>query len=144
MTARRAALLAAVIAVTATAGCGAEPGDLMLVQRSGSIPGAKVELRFTQDGRVGCARDAALRQLTSTQTIDARAVHRALAGDKRPGPATRHVRLRSGPGSVLRYHASMEAGDVAFADTSARQPAAFFELARLTRDVSKGICGNPR
>jgi hypothetical protein len=142
---RRAARSVAVVlaAVLAPAACGGEAGDLMLVQRSGSIPGARLDLRFTEDGRVGCDRGA-LRQLTSPQTIEARALQRMLAGDKHPGPASRHVDLPPGPGSILRYRVSMQAGDVAFSDTSRGQPPAFFRIAKLTRDVARGICGRPR
>jgi hypothetical protein len=139
-----AAVLAACALAAVLAACGGEAGDLMLVQRSGSVPGAAVQLRFTVDGRVGCSRDAPLRDLPSAQTIDVRAIERALAGDQKPGPATRHVELPPGPGSVLRYRASMEAGSVAFSDTSRGQPPAFFRLAKLTRDVSRGVCGNAR
>ena len=72
-------------------------------------------------------------------------IERALAGeDEEPGPAARDLRLRAGPRSILRYRARVEAGTVAFADTSRRQPAAFFEVAKLARDVARRTCGLPR
>jgi hypothetical protein len=141
---RRGAVAALLVGGVVAGGCGGEAGDLMLVERSGSIPGARLQLRFTVDGRVGCSQGAGLRELTSAQTIDARAIERALAGDEQPGPAARHVSLAPGPGSILRYRASMEAGSVAFSDTSRGQPPAFFRLAKLTRDVSRDVCGNRR
>jgi hypothetical protein len=136
------AVAAAALALLA-GGCGGEAGDLMLVQRSGDIPGARLSLRFTEDGRVGCDREA-LRQLTSPQTITVRDLHRRFAGDERPGPATRHLRLAPGPGAVLRYRVAMKEGDVAFSDTSRGQTPAFFETAKLTRDVARRVCRRPR
>jgi hypothetical protein len=130
------------LGLVATA-CGGEAGDVLLIQRSGDIPGARLSLRITEDGRVGCDRGA-LRQLSSAQTIKARDLHRRFAGDERPGPATRHLRLPSGPGAVLRYRVAMKEGDVAFSDTSPGQTPAFFEVAKLTRDVARGVCGRPR
>ena len=93
-----AGIAAAAALALLAGGCGGEAGDLMLVRRSGDIPGARLSLRFTEDGRVGCDREA-LRQLTSPQTIAVRDLHRRFAGDERPGPATRHLRLAPGPGS---------------------------------------------
>jgi hypothetical protein len=141
----RAAVLGAVAAgalvAAAAAGCGGEAGDLLAVERSGSIPGARLDLRVTVDGRAACNRGA-LRQLPSDQVIAARRIERALAGEEDdPGPAARDLRLRPGPRSILRYRARVEAGTVAFADTSRGQPAAFFEVAKLARDVARGTCG---
>jgi len=143
----RAALALAVAAVAvavAVAGCGGEAGDLLAVERSGSIPGARLELRFTVDGRVSCNRGA-LRELHSDQVIDARSIERELAGEEgKPGPAARDVHLPARPGSVLRYRARVEAGTVTFADTSRPQPAVFFEIQKLTRDVARSVCELPR
>jgi hypothetical protein len=139
----RAAPLGAVAALAAAvaAGCGGEAGDLLAVERSGSIPGARLDLRVTVDGRAACNRGE-LRQLPSDQVIAARRIERALAGEEEdPGPAARELRLRPGPRSILRYRARVEAGTVAFADTSRGQPAAFFQVAKLTRDVARGTCG---
>jgi hypothetical protein len=76
---RRAA--AAVTAAVVLAGCGGEAGDLLAVERSGSIPRARLQLRFTVDGRVSCNRGA-LRELHSDQVIDARAIESELAGEE--------------------------------------------------------------
>jgi hypothetical protein len=138
-----AALCAAALPALALGGCGGEPGDIMLVQRSGTIPGARLDLRFTEDGRVGCDRRP-LRLLTSAQTLQARDLQRRIAGKNDDGPATRHVDLPPGPGAILRYRVSMQAGDVAFSDTSRGQPQAFYGIAALTRSVAQGVCGRPR
>ena len=139
----RAAATVATLVVVATAGaaCGGEAGDLLAVERTGSIPGARLALRFTVDGRVACNRGA-LRDLPSEQVLEARRIERELAGEEDdPGPAARGVRLPAGPGWILRYRARTEAGTVAFADTSRRQPEVLFEIAKLTRDVARGACG---
>jgi hypothetical protein len=143
--ARPAAALAGLAAAALALGaCGGEAGDLMAVERSGSIPGARLELRFTVDGRAACNRGA-LRQLPSDQVIAAREIERALTGeDDQPGPAKRGVSLPAGPRSILRYRARVPAGTVRFADTSRGQPAAFYRVAKLTRDVARGVCGLPR
>jgi hypothetical protein len=144
--ARRAAGFAVTLsaAALAAAACGGEAGDLMAVERTGSVPGARLELRFTVDGRAACNRGE-LRQLPSAQVLIAREIERALSGeDDRPGLAERGLNLPARPGSILRYRARVPDGSVRFADTSPGQPAAFYRLAKLTRDVARGVCGLPR
>jgi hypothetical protein len=141
---RAAALAAAVPLALLAAGCGGEAGDLLLVQRTGTIPGARLDLRITFDGRASCDRGP-LRSLTSAQTIEARDLERRLTGeDDEQGPARRGVVLPPGPGSIMRYRVRMEAGSVAFSDTSPGQPQEFFRIAKLTRDVAQDVCGRPR
>jgi hypothetical protein len=128
-----AALLGALLAVGA-AGCGNEGHDLFVVQRGGSIPGARLALRVTDDGRASCNRRP-LVEITSAQLIDARELERDL------GPlAKRGLALAPGPGSVLRYRVVLEDGSVRFADTSRGQTAPLFEVAKLTRDIARGPC----
>jgi hypothetical protein len=138
----RAALAASAAAVLALApglaGCGGEARDLFLVQRSGSIPGARLSLRVTDDGRASCNRRP-LVDITSAQLIGAREDERDLEG-----PAERRVRLPPGPGSVLRYAVRLEEGTVRFSDTSPRQPPVFFRVAALTRQIARGPCGLAR
>jgi hypothetical protein len=135
--ARRVAGAAATAALAAAglAGCGGEAHDLFLVQRSGSIPGARLSLRVTDDGRASCNRRP-LVDITSAQVIDAREAER----DLEP-LAERGVRLPPGPDSILRYSVRLEAGTVRFSDTSRRQPPVFFRVAALTRRIARGPCG---
>jgi hypothetical protein len=129
-----AAALALALAGPALAGCGSEAHDLFVVQRAGSIPGARLALRVTDDGRASC-NGGALVDITSAQLIDARELARDLAP-----LARRRVALAPGPGSVLRYRVVLEDGPVRFADTSRGQPAPLFRVAKLTRDIARGAC----
>jgi hypothetical protein len=135
----RAACHALALGCLLAVGCGGgPPADLFVVTRSGDVPGARLELRITDDGRVSCNRGA-LVDVTSTQLLDAREIARDLVE-----PAEHSLRLRTGPGSVLRYRARVEDGTVSWSDSSLRQPAVLFRLAKLTRDVAKGPCNLAR
>ena len=120
------------------AGCGSEAHDLFLVTRSGDVPGARLTLRITDDGRASC-NNKPLVEITSAQLISARDVARELED-----PAKAQLRLPPGPQSVLSYRVRTEEGGVAWSDDSTRQPAVLFELAKLTRDVARGPCRLPR
>ena len=116
------------------AGCGSEAHDLFLVTRNGDVPGARLTLRITDDGRASCNHKP-LVEITSAQLISARDVSRKLED-----PSKAQLRLAPGPQSVLSYRVRTEEGGVAWSDDSTRQPAVLFELAKLTRDVAKGPC----
>jgi hypothetical protein len=137
VTRRRAAALAGLAAAAvALAGCGAgaPAHDLFLVQRGGTIPGARLALRITDDGRASCNRGP-LVDITSAQLIAARELER----DLEP-LGKRRFALKAGAGSILRYRVELEDGAVRFADDSRGQPPALFRLAKLTRDVARGPC----
>jgi hypothetical protein len=139
---RRVACAAA--AALVLAGCGTPSADLFVVQRTGSIPGARLHLLVDDGGEVRC-NGGKPREITSDQLIDARAIVRDLEGDKdEDGPADRDLALPPGPGAILHYHVRVEHGTVTFSDTSRRQPAVFFRIAKLTRDIARGACGLPR
>jgi hypothetical protein len=141
---RALAAAAAVACLLAASGCGSRAADLFEVTRTGTIPGARLRLVITDDGRAVC-NGGPDRQLTSDQLITARQALRDLQGEKdEVGPADRRLSLPPGPGAILRYHVRVEGGSVAFSDTSPRQPGVFFRLARLVRDVAKGPCGLQR
>jgi hypothetical protein len=145
----RRAVPSAVLAAAALAaltGCnGPTPADLFVVQRSGTIPGARLTLRLTDDGGAYCNRDGR-RELTSAQLITARELRRELDGeqDGADGLAEKHVALGPGRVTTLSYRVRSEGGTVAFSDTSAHQPQAFYRLAQLTRDVARSVCHLPR
>jgi len=126
----------ALVAALALAACGAgaPAHDLFLVQRGGAIPGARLALRVTDDGRASCNRGP-LVEITSAQLIDARELQR----DLEP-LAKRRFALPPGRDSILEYRVVLEDGALRFADDSRGQPPALFKLAKLTRDVARGSC----
>jgi hypothetical protein len=128
--------VALLVAAIVLAGCdaGAPSHDLFLVQRAGDIPGARLALRVTDDGRASCNRGP-LVEITSAQLITARELER----DLEP-LAKRRYALPRGPDSVLQYRVVLEDGAVRFADDSRGQPSQLFKLAKLTRDVARGAC----
>src|SRR6185295_15384435 len=134
---RAAALGGAIGAAVAVAACGAgaPAHDLFLVQRGGAIPGARLALRVTDDGRASCNRGP-LVEISSAQLIAARELER----DLEP-LAKRRFALPPGGDSILQYRVVLEDGTVRFADDSHGQPALLFKLAKLTRDVARGPCG---
>lgn len=145
------ALFAVAAAITAVGCNGSVPADLFVVQRSGSIPGARLTLRISDDGGAFC-NGGGRKDITSDQLITAREIRRELDGDPKDddhpehqvGLASKHINLPPGAISTLSYRVRSEKGVVAFSDTSARQPQTFYRLAKLTRDVARGACGLPR
>jgi hypothetical protein len=146
---RVAAIVVLLAGAATAAGCNApRPADLFLVQRSGSIPGARLTLRLTDDGGAFCNRAKRV-ELTSAQLITARAIRRDLDGgddsagndDSTRSLARRHVNLPPAPGiTSYQYKVRSQQGTVAFADTSKRQPSTFYKLAELTREVATKDC----
>jgi hypothetical protein len=142
----RLSVLAALVLALLVAGCsGPAPVDLFLVQRTGSIEGAKLTLRFIDDGGVSC-NGGPRKEISSSQLITAREIRRELDGkdDEHPGLASKHINLRPGSISTLSYNVRSEKGTVVFSDTSPHQPQAFYRLALLTRQVAQGPCGLAR
>jgi hypothetical protein len=118
-------------------GCGTAGADLMVVDRSGTIPGAELRLRVIDDGQVECNGDR--HDLGSDELIEAREVVRELADPARDG-----VSLPPGPTTILRFRIRTEEGVVGFSDTSPHQPAIFYRAAQLVRTIAKGACGLDR
>jgi len=131
------ALLALVLTLVLV-GCGQPSADLFVVNRSGSIPGAKLRLRVTDDGHVSC-NGGALREITSKQLIDARVAARALTK-----PAQKHLSLPAKAGSTLDYAFTIDGDTARFADNAAGQSADMFKAALLVRQLAQGPCQLPR
>jgi hypothetical protein len=150
---RAVALIAAGAAALAATGCNApRPADLFLVQRTGSIPGARLTLRLTDDGGAYCNRQKRA-ELTSAQLISAREIRRDLDGgddsagndDSTRALAKKHINLPPAPGiTSYQYRVRSQQGSVAFADTSKGQPDTFYKLAELTREIARKDCGLKR
>lgn len=151
MSPRRAVAAVVAAGAAALAGCGGTAPDLLVIERTGSIPGARLTLRLTDDGRVSC-NGGPLADITSQQLIDARQAVRDLEGeDEEVGPADRNLRLppgpENGPDSILAYRATVRdppSGSVAWSDTSPGQPPVLQTLALLTRRIAQGACGLER
>ena len=131
---RLALCVMAAVGLLAMSACGSEASDLFVVSRNGDVPGARLTLRITDDGRVSC-NGHSLIDITSDQLITARETERDLEK-----PATARLRLAPGRQSVLSYRARTRDGTVVWSDDSPRQPPVLFTLAKLTRDVAKGPC----
>lgn len=142
------ALGSGLVLSTVAVGCvtGTESADLLVVERDGTVPGARLTLRL-QDGAEATCNGTERGTLTSEQLIDARAIVRALKGDPEedePGLLQTKPDLPPRPGSVFRFRVRFEDGVVRFADNSAGQPEEYARLAKLTRDVARGACGLDR
>jgi hypothetical protein len=129
---------ALLVLTLAFVGCGQPSADLFVVNRSGSIPGAKLSLRVTDDGHVSC-NGGPLVEITSKQVIDARVAADALAK-----PAKKHLSLPPRPGSTLDYAFTIDGDTTRFADNAAGQSSDMYKAALLVRELAQGPCQLPR
>jgi len=137
----RAACLAALALASAAlvAGCGGiRPPDLFIVERSGSVRGARLTLLVNEQGGLHCNEGPELK-LSDPQIVQARAIQEDLKT-----PASEHLSLPARPGSVLSYHLRDEDGSVRFADNSASQPQVFRNLALFVLQVAQQNCKLPQ
>ena len=132
----RAAPFVVLLAVLAT-GCGTPPADLFSVDRSGADRNANLRMVVSDGGSVTC--NGKQHPLDGDRLLTARELHRELIPQ-----AELHLELPPGPRSELSYKARMEAGTVAFSDTSKGNPKPFLELAAFTKDVAEDVCGIER
>ena len=131
---RRALLAAGVL----LAGCGTPSADLFVVERSGSLPDARLTLRVGDGGTVRCDGGDE-RPIASEDLLDARQI----TEDLRP-LLDRRVSLPPRRGSLLRYRVTGEEGEVRFADNSAGLPEALARVVQFTRKMAKEVCGRDR
>ncbi len=132
-----AAAVAAAVASLASA-CGTPSADLFVVDRTGSLPDAKLTLRVGDGGTVRCDGGDE-RPISSEDLLDAR----QLTEDLRP-LLDRGTRLPTREGSLLQYRVTGGEGEARFADNSPGQPEAFAELIRFTRRIAMSACGRDR
>ena len=131
-------LLAAGLALAlAGAGCGTPPPDLFEVKRTGEDRNANVDVVVNDGGSVTCNGEE--HRLEADMLLRARQLLRDLQPQ-----AELHLELPPGPRAQLRYTARMEAGTVAFSDTSRDNPKPFLALAAFTKDVTEDVCGLER
>ena len=141
---RRAPLAAIAIAVAVAAaaalvvaGCGTPSPDLFVVQRSGTVPGAKLQM-LVSDTSVRCNRGKAL-PLTSAQIIQARDITDDLLLVQ-PGK----VKLPAAPpAQIFAYEITTQEGVLRFSDTAQRPPI-LPRTAAFVRRLAKDTCGLTR
>ena len=134
---RRVPVVAALAGALALAGCGTPSPDLFEVQRRGEDRNANVDVVVNDGGSVTC--NGKRHTLSADRLLRARQVLRDLEPQ-----AELHLELPPGPRAQLRYRVRMEAGTVAFADTSRGNPKSFLALAAFTKDVTEAVCGLER
>jgi hypothetical protein len=126
--------VAAALTALLFAGCGTASPDLFEVKRSGDDRNANVTMVVNDGGRVTC--NGRGHELDADRLLRARELRRELAE-----PAELGIELPPGPGANLSYRVRMEAGSVAFSDTSRGNPPEFLRLAAFTKDVAERVCG---
>jgi hypothetical protein len=122
------------LAALVLAGCGSPSPDLFVVERSGPDPNANVTVVVSDGGSVTC--NGKEHALDADRLLRARQLARDLSKQAELG-----LELPPGPGANLSYRVRLEAGTVAFSDTSRGNPQAFFQLAAFTKDVTERVCG---
>ncbi len=127
----------AVATVVLAGGCGGiQAPDLFIVQRGGSVAGARLTLLVNQEGGVSCNGGATLK-LSDPALVQARAIQEELL------ELAPHISLPDRPGSVLAYYVRDEHGSVRFADNSAGQPKVLHSLALFVLQTAQQICHLP-
>jgi hypothetical protein len=129
---KRAALAGALALLIA--GCGAPPADLFVVERTGNVPGAKLEM-LVSDGSVRC-NGGPRHEISSQQLLRGRAIAAALEevqqSDTPPARA-----------QIFAFTVQSEFGTIRFADTTTR-PEVLPQLVLLVRELARNVCGLPR
>jgi hypothetical protein len=125
---------AAALTVFLLTGCGTASPDLFEVERSGADRAANVTMVVNDGGRVTC--NGHEHPLDADRLLRARELRRELEQQAELG-----VELPPGRDPVLSYRVRLEAGSVAFSDTSRGNPPEFLRLAAFTKDVAERICG---
>jgi len=122
------------VAGLALASCGTPSPDLFVVDRGGTVPGAKLSL-LVSDQTARC-NDGPTERLESGQIIEARDIKRdllLLQTDKGAIP-------RYPPAQIFTFAVQTEEGRLSFPDTQQR-PEVLPRLARFVRRVAKDTCG---
>jgi hypothetical protein len=130
--------LGALAVAAALVGCGGiKAPDLFIVERTGSVAGARLTLLVNEEGGVRCNGGRTLK-LSDPALIDARTLQEELSA-----PASKHLSLPPGPRSVLSYYVRDENGAVSFSDNSSGQPAVLRRLALFVLQTAQQVCGLP-
>jgi hypothetical protein len=108
-----------------------------VVNRSGHDRNAKLAMVVNDDGTVTC--NGRQHELPAKNLLEARALTRDMGNS-----AKLALDLPPRPGTVLSYRVRMQAGTIAFSDTSRPLPPVLFRLQAFTKDVSEDVCGLSR
>jgi hypothetical protein len=133
---RRAALAFAPAALLAAGalGCGTPSPDLFVMKRDGTVPGAKLEL-LVSDQTTRC-NDGPVKELTSAQILEARAIRRELL-DVQAGAVEVP---KAPPAQIFSFAVQTEKGTLRYPDT-AQRPSILPRLSRFVRRVAIDTCG---
>lgn len=135
---RLAPALAALAGIVALAGCGADYPDLLVLDRTGSLPGARLSLLVNDGGTVRC-NGGEPRQLPARLLLDARTIARDLMEE-----AADDLELPAPSGSLLRYRLRTQDGTVTFSDVDAVRRPKLAPVIVFTRAVAQDVCGLAR
>jgi hypothetical protein len=141
------AAVAAIGAASILGSCGGiKAPDLFIVERTGTVPGARLTLLVNEEGGVHCSSEPThpathlgpTLKLSDSQLVQARAIQEALHD-----PASRHLSLSPGPGSVFSYYVRDENGTVRFSDNSPSQPHVLHQLQLFVLQSARALCHLP-
>lgn len=136
--ARRGSVIAVVaLAAAAATACGTPSPDLFVVNRDGSVPGAKLTL-LVSDQSARC-NGAPAKPLTSAQIIEARGLRRDLIELQQSKQAIPDA----GPAQSFSFVVETEEGKLSYPDRQQR-PEVLPRLTRFVRRVAIDTCGLQR
>jgi len=131
----RAGILTAVLAIGLIVGaCGTPSPDLFVVERDGTVAGAKLDL-LVSDQTARC-NGGPVKDLTSDQILEARDILRVLVleqTDDKPIPKAR-------PAQIFSFAVQTAEGTLRYPDTQQRPPI-LPRLSRFVRRVAIDTCG---
>jgi hypothetical protein len=117
--------------------CGTPSADLFVVERTGSLPDARLSLVVGDGGTVEC--DGTEQAISSDRLLEAR----ELARDLEP-LLDRGVDLPGDRRALLRFRVIGDAGEARFADVSAVREPVLARVVAFTRAVARDACGRAR
>jgi hypothetical protein len=129
--------LAAVVALllgAGVAGCGTPSPDLFVMKRSGTVPGAKLEM-LVSDQTARC-NGGPIKQLTSAQILEARDILRDLLDVQAGNVAV----PKAPPAQIFSFAVTTEKGTLRYPDT-AQRPSILPRLTLFVRRVAIDTCG---
>lgn len=124
--------------VVAASGCGTQgSADLFKVDRSGSLPGARLSLLVSDSGSVSC-NGSARKRLPDPLVLEARQLARDLDRDR--SVAVPQIGVVS---PTYEFKVTLGSGTISW-PVGVPVPESFNRLVYFTRKVAKGVCGLAR